>query len=132
MQAVTTEARTWTFAVWRDSDLAYVAGALQTMNPLGFRDADCRASYLRNMAETELNRRLDAGNHEPFDIGTGGFVVFMNQWDGVWHAIPAVTGYTAARFVADMPVPNQDCHWSEEPNGSGGTYRAVRVKRCPM
>ena len=126
--ATETLARPWTSAVWRDADLSYVAGALQTINPLGFRDSDCRASYIRNMAETELNRRLDAGNEQPFDIGTGGFVVFMNKWDGVWHAVAAVTGYTAARFVADLPIPGQECYWEEGSNGSGGTYKAVRVK----
>lgn len=124
-----TMTRPWTFAVWRDSDLVLVAGALQTMNPLGFQDAECRASYIRNMVETELNRRLDAGNNEPFDVSTGGFVAFVNRWDdGAWHAIAAVTGYTAAHFVADLPVPGQECYWKQKPNGSGGTYRALRVR----
>ena len=121
--------RPWVFAAWRDNDLLWTAGALQTLNPLGFRDAEARASYIRNLAETELNRRLDAGNTDPFDIGTGGFVVFMNRWDGVWHAIAAVTGYTAARFVADSPFPNQACYWQELPTGTEGkTYKAVRVR----
>lgn len=121
--------RAWVFAVWRDSELEYVAGALQTMNPLGFCDAESRASYIRNLVESELNRRLDVGNDQPFDISTGGFIAFVNRWDdGKWHVVPAVTGYTAAHFVASLPVPGQYCYWEEKPSAVGGTYRRVAVK----
>jgi len=124
-------ANSWVFASWRDNDLLLTAAALQTMNPSGFRNAESSASYIRNLAETELNRRLNAGNDQPFDIGTGGFVVFMNKRDGVWHAIAAVTGYTAAHFIADCPFPGQECCWVEKPTGEAGkTYKCVSVRQA--
>jgi hypothetical protein len=83
------------------------------------------------MAETELNRRLDAGNAKPFDLSTGGFTVAMLQYDGVWTAIPTITPYTAARFIADAGFPDQQCIWQETPtNNPDKPYRVVRVKRC--
>ena len=119
----------WVFAHWSKTDLAYVAGALQTMNPLGFKDADSRAAYISNIAETELNRRLDTGKTGAFDYSTGGFTVCFVKWDdGQWHAISTVSAYTCARFISGMNIPGQECYISEESNGSGGSYKGVRVR----
>lgn len=119
----------WVYAHWSETDLAYAAGALQTMNPLGFKDADSRASYIRNITERELNCRLDAGKIDAFDFSTGGFTVcFVKSDDGQWQAVATVSAYACARFIAGMNIPSQECFFSEEPNGSGGSYKAIRVR----
>lgn len=119
----------WVFVHWSKTDLAYVAGVLQTMNQQGFKDADSRASYIRNVTERELNRRLEDGKTDAFDFSTGGFTVCFVKWDdGQWHAIATVSPYTCAVFIAKMNIPNQECFISEEPNGTGGFYKGVRVR----
>jgi len=90
----------WPRVKWDQADLIYVAETLQVINPLGFKDADSLASYIRSLSETELYR-----NQRPMDISTGGWTVcFFRAWDTVadsydFCAVVTISAYTAHRYV---------------------------------
>jgi hypothetical protein len=90
----------WPRVKWDQADLIYVAETLQVINPLGFKDADSLASYIRSLSETELYR-----NQGPMDISTGGWTVcFFRAWDTVadrydYCAVVTISAYTAHRYV---------------------------------
>jgi len=92
--------RPWPKVRWDYSELLDVAHSVRIMNTYVEYDSDenC-ASYIRSASERSLYRAGDealAG----YLIGTGGWIVTFthNGRDG-YNAHPALTGYTAKRYL---------------------------------
>ena len=92
--------RPWPRVKWDAYDLEKLSEVLRVMNPSGFRDADCQASYIRSLSEQELYRC-----QRPIDVSTGGWTVcFYPAWEHLadrydYVAIATMTPHTAWCFA---------------------------------
>jgi len=100
--------RPWPKVKWDYSELLWVAYSVRIMNTYVeySTDEDC-ASYIRSVSERSLYRAGDealAG----YLIGTGGWIVTFthNGRDG-YNAHPAITGYTAKRYLQTLSATLQ-------------------------
>lgn len=95
--------RPWPTVKWDYAELLEVAASVRIMNPHVVYDSDeACASYIRSASERSLYRAEDEAA-TGYLVGTGGWIVtFTPNGKGGYNAHPAITGYTAKRFLAEL------------------------------